>query len=273
VWKLSKRNRKRQQSGGQAGLIKQKLSWLFTGIAFGAALGATAVAYEGDLPIPRLAQSHFASEETEKLPVQGPLILKRRGYTVAYDGSRKQPLWVYERLTSESLHGGATRPDRFSEDKDLPKHLRSTLADYKRSGFDRGHLAAAANHKKSRDEMEETFLLSNMSPQIGPSFNRLAWKNLEERVRNIVELSRYTDVISGPLYLPEGGEVRYRVIGPNDVAVPSHFFKVIIARRPGGREDREAWILPNREIRKDERLSSFAVSLEKIERLAGVVFK
>lgn len=35
------------------------------------------------------------------------------------------------------------------------------------SGYDRGHLAAAANHRSSQDSMCATFFLSNMSPQVG----------------------------------------------------------------------------------------------------------
>ena len=38
---------------------------------------------------------------------------------------------------------------------------------FRKSGYDRGHLAAAANHRSSQDSMCATFFLSNMSPQVG----------------------------------------------------------------------------------------------------------
>ena len=34
------------------------------------------------------------------------------------------------------------------------------------SGFDRGHLAPAANHRLNQEVCNETFLLSNMAPQV-----------------------------------------------------------------------------------------------------------
>jgi endonuclease G len=81
------------------------------------------------------------------------------------------------------LSGSAKRSNRFYENPDLPKRLRASLEDYKNRGYDRGHIAAAGNHKSDQTEMDETFLLSNMCPQVGKGFNRGAWKKLEERVR------------------------------------------------------------------------------------------
>lgn len=43
---------------------------------------------------------------------------------------------------------------------------RATNADYRGSGFDRGHLAAAANHKWTQKAMDDTFYLSNVAPQV-----------------------------------------------------------------------------------------------------------
>jgi endonuclease G len=172
-----------------------------------------------------------------------------------------------------SFSGEAKRSNRFYEDPDVPKHLRASLNDYKKSGYDRGHIAAAGNHKSNQSEMDETFLLSNMCPQVGKGFNRGAWKNLEERVRNVVAKNIAVDVISAPLYLPDERtkEVRYPVIGRNCVSVPTHFYKVLIAENARGRRKRSAYIMPNRIISKNESLKSFESSVEKVERLAGII--
>ena len=50
------------------------------------------------------------------------------------------------------------------------------------SGFDRGHLAAAGNHRASLEDCQETFYYSNMAPQVGEGFNRGAWNSLEKMV-------------------------------------------------------------------------------------------
>lgn len=80
--------------------------------------------------------------------------------------------------------------------------LRSENSDYKRSGYDRGHLAAAGNHKGNQKHCEETFYLSNMAPQVGVGFNRDYWNKLEKHVRKLTKT--YTNVYccTGPLYLP-----------------------------------------------------------------------
>jgi len=60
----------------------------------------------------------------------------------------------------------------FFEDEELDQDFRASLADFRGSGYDRGHLAPAADHRRSQREMDETFVLSNVSPQVGDGFNR-----------------------------------------------------------------------------------------------------
>ena len=164
VWKLSKSLAKPRAFRRLHKLAR----WLLCGIGVGAVLGFTAP----ECQPAQLSAATISSTKERFVPVEGPFVLHRDGYSVCYDGRTKNPIWVYEHLTKDSISGPARRQNRFKEDPDLPKHLRSTLEDYKRSGYDRGHLAAAANHRYSQLVMNETFLLSNMSPQVGPGFNR-----------------------------------------------------------------------------------------------------
>lgn len=50
--------------------------------------------------------------------------------------------------------------------RSIHAYFRSTNVDYRGSGFDRGHLAAAGNHWINQESLDETFLLSNISPQV-----------------------------------------------------------------------------------------------------------
>lgn len=80
--------------------------------------------------------------------------------------------------------------------------IRSKNSDYKGSGFDRGHLAAAGNHKWNQKQCEQTFVLSNMAPQVGAGFNRDYWNKLEKHVRKLTKKYPNVYVCTGPLYLP-----------------------------------------------------------------------
>lgn len=91
----------------------------------------------------------------------------------------------------------------FYEDQGLDPRFRSKLSDYRGSGYDRGHLAPAANHKASQETMNETFMLSNTCPQVGSGFNRDMWARLERFVYELRDSCTDVFVVSGPLYLPQ----------------------------------------------------------------------
>lgn len=205
-------------------------------------------------------------------------LINRSCYSLSYDARTKNPSWVSECLTKENLKGNTDRTNcKFKEDSSIPEIFRATLADYKSSGFDRGHLAPAANHKASLTEMEDTFFLSNMSPQ-HPQFNRGYWAKLEKYVRDLTKDYERVQVVTGALYLPQEESdgkkyVKYEVIGKNNVAVPTHFFKVLFLEKPSGRIETQAYILPNVPIAANKSLTDFATTLQKVEHVAGILFK
>ena len=53
----------------------------------------------------------------------------------------------------------------------IPARFRVKLADYAGSGLDRGHMAPAMNHKATQKGMDDTFYLTNISPQVLPDTN------------------------------------------------------------------------------------------------------
>jgi DNA/RNA endonuclease G (NUC1) len=210
-----------------------------------------------------------------KLLPQSEILIERDAYALAYDGQHRQPRWVYERLTAESIQGEADRKQfDFQEDDLIPEPLRSKRGDYAGSGFDRGHLCPAADARFSKEAMRETFYLSNISPQCA-ELNRGYWAKLERHVRDLTRHYKAIHVFTGALYLPivENGKryVKYQVIGENDVAVPTHFFKVMFCEK-NGIPEMKAYILPNQPISSQKELSSFETTVEKVEKMAGIVF-
>jgi len=202
-------------------------------------------------------------------------IVHRTGYSLAYDARTHNPSWVYEHLTADNIKGDADRSQfKFKEDETIPQHLRATPADYKGNGLDQGHMAPAADHRASPDAMKDTFYLTNICPQC-PQLNRNYWAKLEKHVRDLTQRNRHVYVITGPLYLPyqEGKRrfVKYQVIGSNDVAVPSHFFKVILLENEKGEQEVRAYILPNSVIPSDTPMESFRTTVQKVEKAAGML--
>ena len=203
-------------------------------------------------------------------------VIERQAYSLSYDGQHKQAKWVYEYLTERNLEKNADRGGMgFKSDPDLPKKIQATKADYQKSGFDRGHLCPAADASFDERALQETFYLSNISPQF-PQFNRAYWGKLERYVRTLLLEYKVLHVYAGPLYLPyeENGRkyVKYEVIGENHVAVPTHFFKVIFLDADKGLKPLVAFILPNKAIGEGSPLDEFLTTVEKVEKAAGFIF-
>lgn len=126
----------------------------------------------------------------------------RESYVLSYDPRTRGALWVLEQLRPERLRGdGDRRACDFREDDSVHAYHRATNADYRGSGFDRGHLAAAANHRWSQRAMDDTFYLSNVAPQV-PHLNQNAWNNLEKYSRSLTRTYQNVYVCTGPLFLP-----------------------------------------------------------------------
>jgi len=211
----------------------------------------------------------------------GPLIdvNYRASYAGAFNRLTRNPHWVAEYLTKERLApGGGDRQDSaFAEDKDLPQMFRAHLQDYIKSGYDRGHLAPAADAKMSQEAMDQTFLLSNIAPQVGAGFNRDYWAHFENFVRELTKEFDEVIVLTGLLFLPKLDPdtnkwyVKYEVIGnPPNTAVPTHWYKVILTRQSNGEMSLGAFVLPNAPIPDATPLTNFSIPLGAIERSAGL---
>lgn len=196
----------------------------------------------------------------------------REGYVLEHSTTDKIPLWVCEGVTAEQLTGNADRSDGFAPDPLLPVGERAELRDYRGSGYDRGHMAPAGDQKSSQARQDETFLLSNMSPQLA-ALNRKVWKQLEERVREWVKGRGFAFVITGGFFYDSSedseatadGSIDYFIIGPGSVAVPTHFYKIVVAKNASGRWGAIAFVLENRGYTKPYEFEDDIVSIDWLE--------
>ncbi|EIE5875671.1 DNA/RNA non-specific endonuclease [Vibrio parahaemolyticus] len=181
--------------------------------------------------------------------------LCRDGYAVGYNYNTKNADWVAYHITAESVNITNKRSNAFQEDTEMPDYARSTLADYKGSGYDRGHLAPSATMDFTQESMKQSFLMSNMSPQL-PGFNRVGWRVLEEHVRDLA------NVVTGPIYQGNEGTIG------NGVVIPSAFYKVIL---DPSFDEAIAFIVPHRDVSSSE-LANFITTIDEVERQTGLDF-
>ena len=197
------------------------------------------------------------------IPGKCDTLIDRPGYALGYIEYHEQAAFVIYKLTArEALTKEAQRTNRFRRDPEIPTGS-ATTADYRRSGYDRGHLAPAADMAFSVQTMADSFFMSNMSPQ-KPAFNRGIWKRLEEQVRQIAIREKAIYVVTGPI-LPKKKTV---TIGANQVTVPTHYYKVIFDLTPPRKMI--GFILPNEG--SDRPLEDFAVTVDVVEKATGLDF-
>ncbi|KAL9965604.1 hypothetical protein ACROYT_G029429 [Oculina patagonica] len=200
-------------------------------------------------------------------------------YVLSYNRRLRLANWVSEHLTARNVYNKDLDRSKcdFASDPSVHPLFGTTNDDYRKSGYDRGHLAAAANHRSSQNSMCATFFLSNMSPQVGSGFNRDAWEHLEKYSRHLTKSYKNVYVITGPLFLPKQEAdnqlyVKYKLIGKNRIAVPTHYFKVILGETRNNQLEMQSFILPNQPINEKTPLHMFHVPVETIERASGLIF-
>ena len=204
----------------------------------------------------------FAQLELPKYDADDTIV-RHRGYTLSFNSKYKQANWVAYLLTrpSTSLRTRFKRGEFFAPDPLIPGTDFSI--DYQKSGYDRGHLAPAADMGYSMETMVQSFFYSNMSPQL-PRFNRGVWKKLEMQVRNLAVEYDSLYVVTGPIFdsvMPS--------IGPHRVSVPKAYYKVLLQKRNGIWEG-IGFVLPNSNIKVD--FKDYASNIDKVEEITGLDF-
>ncbi len=185
----------------------------------------------------------------------------RQAFSYGFSPHYRQSLWVAYQFLSSELTKRVGRSNRFTSD---PYESESaTNEDYKRSGFDKGHLAPAADMHWNPEAMRQSFYFTNISPQL-PALNRGGWKYLENQVREWTRRYDTLYVVTGPLFLKT-----LTYIGKNQIPVPSHFYKALLTRFDG-RWESIAFIMENK---KDFiSLSDVRCTVDSLEGLSGLDF-
>ena len=219
------------------------------------------------------SEAHTAIVETGKAPKENTneyflptsttnQIVHHQNYSLSYSEPHEQAEWVaYELKVSHLSSTNHKRP--YFEIDDAVKTGAAHWRNYKKSGYDRGHLCPAGDRRFTKQAHDETFLTSNISPQ-EHQFNAGVWNRLEQKVR-------YWAKKNDGVYVVTGGVLKngLKTIGDEDVAVPNQFYKVILDNTNG--KIKVLAFLMNHE-NSDLPLYKFVVSIDAIETLTGIDF-
>ena len=208
-----------------------------------------------------LASAAYLTDRPEQL-------VRHSAMLISWNSALRLPNYVAWELNEARVNGDSKRADDFQPDptvKDSP-----TWADYRSSGFDRGHMCPAADNKHSMQAQKECFYMTNMCPQTH-KLNAGDWSELEQLCRRWAKKYGTIYIASGPIVkgYPKNKQPKNQRIGDAQVLVPDAFFKVVMRRGEYGAKA-IGFICPNAD--QNRRPTDYAVSVDSVESLTGINF-
>lgn len=189
-------------------------------------------------------------------------ILVHNFHQTCFNTSKKLARWVSYKLSEEMFRGNAVRRNIFSIDPLIPTESPTPMH-YQGSGYDRGHLAPAADMRINQTAMDQSFYMTNITAQ-EPSFNRGIWKRLENLMRSLTEADKEYEVITGPIFRFKKKSYKTRFLN-----IPTAFYKIIFYQNKDEIKSL-AFLIPNKQSKKE--LKEFLVTIDQIEEKTKVDF-
>ncbi len=231
-------------------------------------------------------EKHLPWGAPKRLGASDPeTLLVHSNYVIQYDDNLRIPLWVAYRLDARGLNRTPDRVNCFRQDPRINSPKASLPNDYDEPDFDQGHLAPSEDMSHSLNQNVNSFIMSNMAPQYG-TFNRGIWKRLEGQARAWTKPRKTLYVISGSVLdhdkdgKPDPASAAKRMKARNGsrrVAIPSHFYKILVYKCRDGSIETLAFLLPHDKASHtgaagQKYLESHVTSIAKIEAMSGLEF-
>ncbi len=208
--------------------------------------------------------------------VLGEEVVYHSAFALVYSEVYEQAKWVAHIILPDVVKGNEGRSNDFRPDEKIKTgsaveadyFLKTMRPDssivYDAFGYDRGHLAPSADFRYSKKALSESFLYSNMSPQVA-KLNRGKWAELEDLIR------QYAIRNNIQVYVVSGGVLKTGLKkierGINKVSIPEHYYKVVldlVNRRAIG------FIMPNMDC--EYPVMNYAISIDSVEAVTGLDF-
>lgn len=196
-------------------------------------------------------------------------------YSLEYSYKYKHSYWIAYRFDN-TTGGNVGRNEAYKPDPELPSQYAAKHNDYTNSGYTRGHLCASSDRQYSKEANQQTFYMSNISPQSGNGFNQSgsAWNTGEDKVQAWgYNISRSTDT----LYVVKGGTIGEGMIKgyiKNEIAIPKYFFMAVLFRS-GDNYKAIGFYMPHENLKDDpdkKDPKKYLMSIDALEQETGIVF-
>lgn len=228
--------------------------------------------YAGMLEIPALkggSMNQFITHTTKRNGKDYPT------YSLEYSYKYKHSYWIAYRFDN-TTGGSVGRNDAYKPDPELPSQYAARHSDYTKSGYTRGHLCASSDRQYSKEANQQTFYMSNISPQLGNGFNQSgsAWNTGEDKVQKWgYDISKATDT----LYVVKGGTIGEDMIKgyiKNGIAIPKYFFMAVLFRS-GDNYKAIGFYMPHENLKDDPNKKDpkkYLMSIDALEQATGINF-
>ncbi len=206
----------------------------------------------------------------------GEDVIYHSAYALVYAEPFEQAKWVAHIIPPDIIRGNEGRSNDFRPDDKIKTgsavesdyFLRLYQPDstfkYDAFGYDRGHLAPSADFRYSKKALSESYLYSNMSPQLAV-LNRGRWAEMEDIIRQYVTRNNTpVYVVSGPVLKPGLPKIER---GTNKVSIPDYYFKVVLDLE---HELAIGFMMPNKAC--EYPVLAYACTIDSVESVTGIDF-
>lgn len=191
-------------------------------------------------------------------------------YSLEYNCEKKSARWVAFTFDRETCQSNTSRSDAWAVDPFIPSNFQTTYNDYKNSKYSRGHLCASSDRLYSYEANTQTFMMSNINPQIQNGFNGGIWQQLEEQVQAWGKVGQASDT----LYVVKGGTIDDGQINEyinNNIPVPQYFYMAVLNLHNGFYDAIGFW-LEHKAYNNNDSYKNYALSIDELESKTGLDF-
>ena len=212
---------------------------------------------------------------------------QQRNYTCLYDPEMYASYWVAYPLCHDHVNGSG-RSNQWAYDPDVPTAKQTNCIsgaygvyldteNYENNNYSRGHQIANADRNGVDDMCDQTYYMTNITPQLQNGFNGGIWNNLESAVQNLTTSCDTVYVVTGAAFRKKtlGDESITTIVNSRDsktLPVPNYYWKALLKVTWSGSDVTAAsaigfW-LPHQDL-KGADYADYVVSVDQIETWTG----